>query len=594
MIRLILLGLLLGFGVAGAATQTINIQAQVTTTATGTTISIPAQTATVPLSTTTPPPTCGAAPSSSSATIACPTGTTGSWTQTKTYTAAAAPTCWTPVLTPTAAPAGACTTVVTPPPPPPPPVTNNCGNVLGGAVTFCETFDAPAGLAGARSGDLNANVWGASRSQGTNFGQSWYNIWNPTAIKKCDGTAPTVLPPNDIIICNGQLREASNDNNDGGFDDGDVTSLAMYPKQPFDFAGRTGTVSFDVSNDSYGGHSVWPEFWMSDAPVPDPFSFQSSWFSVPANGFGVHFANIVSPGQQGECPNAKNLSSFRWTVDIAFVVRNYVEEGISADKQEQYGTASGLTVTDLDCVISSSGPGNMNHVELRIAASEIDVYATDAGVAASQNSLREIAKITGTRLSFTRGLVWLEDAHYNADKEVSLLAGASPPTTIISQRQHTFSWDNLAFDGPFTARDFAFDAPDNTLPVSNGALSLGQFSAANQTSTWKVPGIPANPNPAAVKVLFNFNGGSGPTPTVLNVIVNGHAHQAPWPYPDQDTASTRTLAVTIPVTDLIAGTNVVQLGADQAEAFFNVDIVLGAVPGGVAVLPGSNQKYPGT
>lgn len=66
---------------------------------------------------TTPPPVCGAAPPSSSKTQACPTGTTGSWVQTTTFTAAPAPTCWTAVVAPTAAPAGACTPI--PPPPPP-------------------------------------------------------------------------------------------------------------------------------------------------------------------------------------------------------------------------------------------------------------------------------------------------------------------------------------------------------------------------------------------------------------------------------------------------------------------------------------------
>ena len=143
---------------------------------------------------------------------------------------------------------------------------------LGGPVIFCETFDAPAGI-GNRSGDLNGNVWGVSRAMGSsvNFGQSDYNLWNSTLLQKCDGTTPRVVAPHDIIICNGQLREAVNDNNSGAFDAGDVSSLAMYPKQPFDFAGRTGTVSFDVSNDTAGSHAAWPEFWLSDLPVPDPF-----------------------------------------------------------------------------------------------------------------------------------------------------------------------------------------------------------------------------------------------------------------------------------------------------------------------------------
>ncbi len=54
----------------------------------------------------------------------------------------------------------------------------------------------------------------------------------------------------------------------------------------------------------------------------------------------------------------------------------------------------------------------------------------------------------------------------------------------------------------------------------------------------------------------------------------------------------RTYAVTIPITDLVPGTNVVQLGSDQAMITSNVNIVLVDVPGGVPVLPGSNNAYP--
>ena len=75
------------------------------------------------------------------------------------------------------------------------------------------------------------------------------------------------------------------------------------------------------------------------------------------------------------------------------------------------------------------------------------------------------------------------------------------------------------------------------------------------------------------------------------MIVNGHAHPTPWPFPDTR-GSWRTYAVTIPITDLVPGTNVVQLGSDQAMVTSNVNIVLVDVPGGVPVLPGSNNAYP--
>jgi hypothetical protein len=418
------------------------------------------------------------------------------------------------------------------------------------AVAFCDTFDAPAGT-GNRSGDLNGTVWGVSRILGdTNFGQGTANATPPTSLLGCNGTS-TVLPPHDVVICNGQLREATNDNASGAFEAGTVTVLAMYPKQPFDFAGRTGTIGFDVSNDTHGTHAAWPEVWMSDKPVPAPFNHFDSWIALPQHGFGIRFAAQVGPGQFGFCPNADNTS--RWTVDSAVVVRDYV-----FDDTNGFGARS-VTMTPLDCVTSPpDGSGIMNHVELRVSQHQIDVYATDAGTTAP---LKHIAVISNANLTLTRGLVWLEDAHYNADK------GGSP-----SQRMHTFVWDNVAFDGPFTYRDLSFDAPDAAVPGANGTINLGKTSAAGQSSSWSVLGMPTGPSAEAVRVLFNFF--HQDAPTALHLTVNGHSHVVPWPYPDRQGLTWRTFAATIPITDLVPGTNAVTIGADQTITASNVDIVL--------------------
>jgi len=451
-----------------------------------------------------------------------------------------------------------------------------CGMQLGDApIVFCDTFDAPKGI-GNRAGDLDGNIWGVSRASGTiNFGQGLFNQWNSTPIEKCDGSAPRVNAPHDVIICNGQVREATNDNNTGGFEAGGVLVLAMYPKQPFDFAGRTGTVSFDVSNDTAGTHAAWPEFWLTDLPIPAPFNHFDTWQALPKNGFGIRFAAGVSAGGYGMCPNGSNLNKARWTVDSAVVIRGYVMDDTSG-----FGTRSKLAVTQLDCVIEASGPGQMNHVELRISQNQIDVYATDAGRTAP---LKHIAAITDANLTLTRGLIWLDDVHYNADKG---------PTDRPSQRQHTFAWDNVAFDGPFTYRDFSYDALDNTTPSDNGSVNLGKLSQAKQTSSWEILNLPANPQAEAVRVLFNFTAETSQNPQILNVIVNGHSHSAPWPYPDQLQNTWRTFAVTIPIADLVAGTNVVQLGSDVPLLVSNVNVVLVNVPGGVPDLPGSNNAYP--
>ena len=81
-----------------------------------------------------PPPACPPQPASETQTVACPAGTTGSWTQTRSYTSAPAPTCWVAgAWTPTSAPDGSCTA----PPPPPPPT----GTFPAQLLNFAETWD---------------------------------------------------------------------------------------------------------------------------------------------------------------------------------------------------------------------------------------------------------------------------------------------------------------------------------------------------------------------------------------------------------------------------------------------------------------------
>lgn len=453
------------------------------------------------------------------------------------------------------------------------PVTSNCGLILGGAPVFCEPFDVVNAGTPGRTGALDPNVWGVSRTSGyVNFGGQQWNSWAPTVLQSCAGQIGPVLPPNDIVICNGQLREASNDNISGNFDDGNVTILAMYPKQPFDFAGRTGTVSFDVSNDTQGNHAAWPEFWMTNLPVPAPFAHFNSWQALPQFGFGIRFDGFLDTfGNGGACPGG---SPSHVGVGSFILINNYI--GNDSDNSGNTISAHGY-----NCVVASTGPGNMNHFEVQVSQNQIDVYGTDAGVTPTAANLKHLATILNVNLGFTRGLVWIDDVHYNADK------GSTP-----SQRQHTFSWDNVAFDGPFTYRDFSYDALDNTAPGSNGSVNLAKFSAANAASSWNVAGLPANPQAASARVLFNFNNETDPVPTAINVTVNGHVHSTPWPYPDSNTYTWRTFAVTIPLTDLVAGTNVVTIGSNQPQITSNVNIVLVDVTNGVPVLPGNPRAYP--
>ncbi len=422
---------------------------------------------------------------------------------------------------------------------------------------FCETFDQPGGI-GNRSGDLNGTLWGVSRQLGaTNFGQNQFYDASPTTMQGC-GPDVQVQPPNDVAICDGRLVDAQSDQ-------GGVTSLAMYAKQPFDIAGRTGTIEFDVSDDSHGNHRAWPELWYTDQPVPAPFDHLSSLQSVPRNGFGIRFAGACPAGQldcRVNCP-AEPINDPVVTVDSAVVVNNYV----SNDSFMDVGTGA-ISVKQVGCVKASSGPGDMNHFELRVSHNEIDVYGTDAG---STGPLTELAVISNMSLSLTRGLVWLEDVHYNGNKD-------GP-----DQGTHTFTWDNVAFDGPVLPRDLAFDVLDRLTPVGPGypgILNLGWLVAPTDLTllTLPVPGVYNISQATGALLTFNY---SSYNPVTLSYQVNsGSWHDIPWPFGACYTQNnfvlcgSKTLAVPVALSDLQPGTNTVAFKSTDSTAIANVDLVL--------------------
>jgi hypothetical protein len=448
----------------------------------------------------------------------------------------------------------------------------------GTTPAFCDTFDKPEGT-GNRSGALDGTVWGVSRFLGgINSGQGQYYDVSPTAIQLC-GTTYSVIDPNDIQICDSQLVEAQ-------FDQTGVTNISMYPKQPFDISGgRTGTIAFDVSDDSHGTHSVWPELWYADKPVPTPFVHDTSLISVPANGFGIRFAATCPAnsgggcGARGFCPEYPESVPVV-TIDSAIVINNYVTNDVGVFDNPPAGT---LTVQDVDCVQASSGPGDMNHFELRVAQNEIDVYGIDAG---STGPLKKIAMITNAGLTLTTGLIYLEDNHYNANK------------TSNGQGTHTFTWDNFAFDGPVLPRDLAFDVLDRLTPVGSnypGLLNTGwPVGGINDSTplTLAVPNVYNIADATAAFLTFNFfdfnyANLSTPVPFISYSVNNGSSQLAPFPFgpcPVQNggpACGEYTIAVPVNLSDVVTGTNTIEFTASDGAAIANVDLILhgaGGIP----------------
>lgn len=452
--------------------------------------------------------------------------------------------------------------------PAPPPVGPKCGmQTASSALAFCDTFDQPNPVIG-RSGQLNQKVWGVSRGGlELNIGSPW--PWANAKLELCNGTTVDVNSTTDIQICNGQLREGTNDNISGNFDAGGVMMMTMYVKQPFDFSGRTGTVSFDLSNDTAGSHSAWPEFWLTDQPVPLPI-IHFSPHGAPANGFGVRFEASCPPGQFCSC--GENDNSWRWTVGSAVVVRDWIVEDDMCD----FGGASpacartGMKLEVLGCVKQPSGPnGGLNHIELKVSQNLIEVYATDAG---TTSPLKKIAIIRNANLPISRGFIWLQDKHYNADKG---------PADRPSQKVHTFAWDNVAFDGPLVARELSFDVLDSNV-VGNGFRYLGWSTQPRRPAELTTLPIGAADLLAAKTALLMFSFYHRETPSTFTFSINGKVQNATWPFPERDGFKNRTIALPVPLSSLVMGPNKITIHADQAMEVANVNISLNGAGGIVA------------
>ncbi len=393
-------------------------------------------------------------------------------------------------------------------------------------IAFCDTFDKPSGT-GNRSGGLNGLIWGVSRiTENTNPGQGFFDAWSPTERATC-GADQRVQPEMDVTVCDGHAVEATTD-------DGEFTVLAMYPTQPFDIAGRTGTVVFDVDADSQGPHAAWPTFVYSDQPVPAPYADHPGVATYARNSFGFSLDANPSPA----CPADTT------GVDEIFATSNYVFRDLK------------LTPVN-NCLAYKEG--DLNHFEVRISQSRVEIWGTNAG----SSTLQELGYLADAGLTLTRGVIWMEDVHYFADK-------------FNAQGTKTFIWDNVGFDGPRLPRDLHLDVEDSLARNPNGTLNLGWYApdpSAGASLKLSIPGATDLAQASGALLTLNFF----PTDTsAIHYRVNGKTWQTvAWPFPDSLTYQWRTLAIPVAVSELRDGANEIELEATKGGATVaNVDVIL--------------------
>jgi hypothetical protein len=297
---------------------------------------------------------------------------------------------------------------------------------------FCDTFDEGPTNAPGREGDLDSTKWSVAHLVPAQVSGNGGQVSNPVATApipacKASFSSTSVYPPFDTLICDPSGTRGSQL----------LTAVAAQPfgvnsymiRQPFDFSGRTGKIEFDV--DDGGGYQLlggYPEINITQDPVAAPTFQEFSNFEtgpVPQNAIIVKF----SEGGGGACGPTQ-----------ASAVNVMVYKGYAPTILPQSGA--------IGCVNIS--PGAMNHYEIQLSQSSIDIYGTDNSTDNGQ-TFTNLHKIysAAINLPFSRAYVHIGARNHNTVKY-----GFGPDAVL--------HWDNIGFDGPVITNTVSYEIPDNT------------------------------------------------------------------------------------------------------------------------------------
>jgi hypothetical protein len=309
----------------------------------------------------------------------------------------------TPTPAPTPAPTPTPTPTPTPAPTQPSTPTPAPAGPSGGAgcgltsAAFCETFETPN--LGGNGGELDEAKWAVAR---WGIGYSLPQIfWRPLASTKsgydvsatfCSAAFSDIAVLQDYRLCSGvdgrgnvskQLHEVIQDGGDN------IYINSMMARQPFDFAGRTGTIVFEVDAKIFprnDGHGWWNEIWISEDPGPIPYQRGlPSVDSVARNSVGFVFQG--TNWWQG-CNKADMMNG----VTEVFVTNNYVTRDLISTIDVFKAPYGCFKVAD----------SKLNRFEIHLNTQTAELWASDAGV---PSSLRLVMRVSNLNLNFTRGYI---------------------------------------------------------------------------------------------------------------------------------------------------------------------------------------------
>jgi hypothetical protein len=449
-----------------------------------------------------------------------------------------------------------------------------------GTAAFCDTFNTPSATRG-RGGDLDPAKWATARLSGEIMmsGQGALNPVPIAPIPACRSgiTQTSVFPPNDTLVCDAtggnsaQLMSAVAIQNYG------VNSYMS--RQPFDFAGRTGKIVFDVDavSSALGGYI---EIEVTEDPMP-----ATTYRQWNNNEVGAITRNGISIRTINACGSNPTSRAADIGIVDAMVYNNYV------------GTVLKPTFDQNRSGCSKTSLGSLNHFEVRLSQNHIDVYVSDFSTDNAETFPNfKLIYSADINLPFTRGYV-----HFNAKNHATEKYGFGPDAV--------FHWDNLGFDGPVIAAPRAYEIADNkTMSTNNnkqvmnlGYLLLdgvtgkaaGMYDPANKIDALTFQNVSTSGMTSATLTFNAFFNGSGHTPNTgwgISYRLNGGTVRTvnlTQPQIDSTTNNTGGLVqailafvVDVPTTDLVSGNNTIEFlpinaPMDYPPVITNIDLLLG-------------------
>jgi hypothetical protein len=415
-----------------------------------------------------------------------------------------------------------------------------CEDLL--APAFCESFDEPS--PGGRAGDLDDGRFSVARiSNLVNQGQGHTSDWAPATASACGTERSGVLPPDDLFFCTNP-RTGRRQLNDVINDQGHPTWHAIRVRQPFDFANDARIVlELEAKQRMLAGKGHWWAVAISADAAPAPYLDFIGQATRPESVLVFDFGPSACAADTGRFGQLTGV----W---------------LATD----HGRATRLDTGSDEHECFAVGDEIMNHVEIRLLGTVLEVWATDLD---DNSTLRRVAQVKDVALPFSRGYVNLIFAKYNGS-EVGL------PTEV------TFHLGAVGFDGPTLPTPRAYPLPDAQTPPGGSSepdhLNLGYLLDEDGIATccdwtgfpgFELKGLELGGARAArlnftaydftegESLFFRFNGGT--------------FRESPHAYPDSS-AGVRAITIPVPLADLRPGPNRLELRASRPVFLVNGEL----------------------